>query len=375
MLATAESAMLSGHDNQDGLVTTTTLQSFSPDSKAFSPISSKRAATTVWDALDAWFEEAIGIEQSSFRTERHRLNCWTKIVGSDALPTDESIKRFKLDAKELGLAPKTINYIVKGVVRISRSVGHFVAPGRMFRVTVICKPVPQLSAIGKLYQQAPLIRFPIKLRTEKKWHHVAEDERAEWMRCMLTLGVYTGFRLGDLFGLTWSDVNEECITKRAHKTGKVHRIPMHPVVWDHLERLRPIFNRDRVLALSPANGRYALAEMKRLCGIAGVTPHITFHALRRASITTWAKTSPEAGRIIHGTGLGVLQHYYDQFEILKAYSDRFPFPDAMVPEHCKKQPTTSRQSREEVLSVLDKLDPNRLADVLRIAQALSEVTT
>ena len=326
---------------------------------------------TVWDAHAADDAEAIDREPSSTRNQRHQLNAWVKLSGSDLLPTEESIKRAKLLGKELGLAPRTINGIIKTVVRISRAVGHFVKPGRFFRETVICKPVPRLNDIARLYQQAPLIRFPIKLRTNKKWHYVAEDERAEWLRCTLVLGTYTGFRLGDLFGLTWQDVNEEVITKRAHKTGKVHRIPMHPVVWDHLERLRPIFNRDRILALTVPNGRYARDEMKRLCEVAGVTPHIGFHSLRRAAVTTWAKTSPEAGRIVHGTGLGVLSHYYDQEEILRACMHRFPWPEAMVPEHLRKQKSEAGESQDAVLAALGKLDPSRLADVLRIVQALS----
>lgn len=70
---------------------------------------------------------------------------------------------------------------------------------------------------------------------------------ADWWRGLLTMAYMTGWRIGQLFSLKWTDIdldNGTAIT-RAEVTGnkgkRDERIPLHPVVLVHLRKLAGSF--------------------------------------------------------------------------------------------------------------------------------------
>jgi integrase len=61
---------------------------------------------------------------------------------------------------------------------------------------------------------------------------------AQW-RTAILFGIYTGFRLGDIVGLTWAnlDLQEEEVAVRTQKTGRFQRLPLARPLLAHLESL------------------------------------------------------------------------------------------------------------------------------------------
>lgn len=70
--------------------------------------------------------------------------------------------------------------------------------------------------------------------------------------------------------------------------------------------------------------------------------------LRQRALTEWKRASPDAGSIIHGSGLGVLDHYVPAIEILSAAMFRVRLPQ------CFGVVVTDS---EELMSAWQRLDP------------------
>ncbi len=85
---------------------------------------------------------------------------------------------------------------------------------------------------GAIYQACDVARLPAEVP------YPVED----WWRGLLTMAQMTGWRIGELLALQWTDVDlvaETAITR--HHDNKGHRdgkIAIHPVVIDHLRKLR-----------------------------------------------------------------------------------------------------------------------------------------
>lgn len=320
---------------------------------------------TLTEAL-ASYCSAPGLSKSTTDTARRRLNAWVRVTGSDALPDAASFAAFRSRALDSKLSPTTIEQTIQEVVRLAGIAGSPVNAGKPLRRQFKCRPVPQLEAVAKLYAIADQCQFPSRIIEADGTRTTPTAEfRADWLRAFLVLQVWTGFRIGDLLRLTCDSVTSDRIVWQASKTAKEHRLPMCSAVGEHLKKLER--KRPTILSVGPGSHHSLLDELARLSTIAGVET-ITPQALRRASVTTWATVSPEAGRIVHGTGLGVLRHYYDGEQILRACADRFPWPASMLP---LDQRSERQRLASETESVLARLSPERIADVLRVARAFA----
>jgi integrase len=132
---------------------------------------------------------------------------------------------------------------------------------------------------------------------------------ADWWRGLLMMGYMTGWRIGDLLGLHRDDLDLEegwAITRAASNKGKRDdRVKLHPVVVEHLTRLKGFdprvfpWNRDRkplhdeFARIQEAAGIHLPCQEKhqhtRFCHVYG------FHDLRRAFATMNAdKLTPDA---------------------------------------------------------------------------------
>lgn len=320
---------------------------------------------TLTDAL-AIYIATPGLSKSTRDTARRRLNAWVRVTGSGALPDAAAFVAYRSKALTAGLSPTTIEQTVQEIARLCRTAGASAEAGKPLRRQFRCRPVPQLEAVAKLYSIADQCQFPARIiEADGRRTTPTAELRADWLRGFLVLQVWTGFRIGDLLRLTWDSVTADRIVWQASKTSKEHRLPMCGVVSEHLKKLEP--KRPTILSVGPGSHHSLLDELARLSTIAGVET-ITPQALRRASVTTWATVSPEAGRIVHGTGLGVLRHYYDCEQILRACSDRFPWPVSMLPPDQRDE---RQRLASETESVLARLSPERIADVLRVARAFA----
>lgn len=310
-----------------------------------------------------------GIAQRTAQKLRHTITFWIKHGGSEN-PREISTamcESVRAAASSEHLSATTIERSISDILTLCHYAGCHVEAGRRLRLRVKCKSVPLLESIGRLYDVAEQCNWPSRLRgADWRWMNLTSENRLNWLRGFIALGLWTGLRASDLLKLEWSAIEDERIVIEASKTGKEHRFPLPSILKGLIEPLRAL-NRATVLGVGEHTLHLIRDELTRLCGVAGIA-QIGPQALRRASITTWATVSPEAGRIVHGTGLGVLAHYYDGEQILRAAMDRFPWPSQMLPPELRD---ARQREQSELLSVLSRLPADRVGDVLRIARAFA----
>lgn len=132
-----------------------------------------------------------------------------------------------------------------------------------------------------------------------RWPADQPYSAVDWWRGLLMVAYMTGWRIGSILALRWQDVDlDKCQALSLAKDNKGRRdqfIPLHPIVVDHLARLKsfstvvfPWTNRRSVfkefIAIQTAAG----------VGLVGERGHYGFHDLRRAFATMNAdKLTPD----------------------------------------------------------------------------------
>lgn len=314
-------------------------------------------------AVDRYCMDAELAERTQSKL-RHQANRWLKIAGESSVERidDKAIVAFRKGALARGLAPATIEDTISDLLTVFRSMPGVDVPsaGKRLKRRVQVKPAPAVSAIGAGYAAADSARWPTcRNGLTRDFDDVSNGD--VW-RAFLVVGYYTALRLEDLCGLEWDEVGDEgSISIVAGKTGHAHKFPACGIVADALKPLR-VMDSSRVFPFPRWGAKRIRREMARL------HPDLAPQALRRASITSWACSSPEAGRIVHGSGLGVLRHYYQVDRILEEALHRFPWPVEMRPAG---ESAWRRDQQDKLLAVAEGMTDDRLSDVLRIAMSLT----
>jgi Site-specific recombinase XerD len=118
-----------------------------------------------------------------------------------------------------------------------------------------------------------------------RWPERQSFAPADWWRGLLMFGYMTGWRIGSILALRWEDVDldkGQALSKAENnKGGRDQLVPLHPVVVDHLRKLRSfsplVFPWDR--------GRRTLYTAWEEILTAAKVTHYGFHDLRRAFAT------------------------------------------------------------------------------------------
>jgi integrase len=130
----------------------------------------------------------------------------------------------------------------------------------------------------------------------------------DWWRGLLMFAYMTGWRIGSILSLRWQDVDIEAgtaVSKAADNKGRRdQKIPLHPVILDHLGKLRSF---DQHVFPWSKNRRKLFTYLHRLQDAAGVKPagdkpYFGFHDLRRAFATM------NAGRMTPDALQNLMQH-------------------------------------------------------------------
>lgn len=137
----------------------------------------------------------------------------------------EDIEGFR-DTLAETLAPKTVNHHLKTLKAIFRDARD--------RVILVDDPT-EFVKIVKDTKKGEKSRRPFTMEEIEKILEHCDDE---W-RSMVTFGLYTGQRLGDLASLRWSsvDLKKKTLTLTTAKTGKTLSIPIHPHFLKHIKSL------------------------------------------------------------------------------------------------------------------------------------------
>lgn len=294
----------------------------------------------------------------------HQLNRWEKygLQKRAKSVTTEDFEKLRTAATADGLAATSIEDTVSDVLTLLRfALKRVDVPdaGRRLKRKFNCKPVPSLDEMASAYAASCQAKWPSNPRTLNV--ELREIDNEVFWQAWIVFSFWTGLRLGDVMRVEWDGITHDKIEVTASKTSKKHTFPLPEVVAVHLERLRSA-GLSRPFPIS----KWSVNRVRR--ELDGMGSNFGPQAIRRASITTWACASPEAGRIVHGERLGVLRHYYDTCRILAEAAPRFQWPSAILEGAGMTQQT---QRRAELLAVLNRVPDNKIDDVLTVTRALS----
>jgi len=261
------------------------------------------------------------------------------------------------------LSPHSIETSITDVLTILKSVGVHVDPGRRLKRPDPDPQSPTLADMGKWYVACASPVSP----------HLDWCSAESYMRAFYCVAYWTGFRLADLFALTYEDITADGIRRRANKTGKVHTIPMSPVVDRHIRQLGttkgPLFPAGRTCPTHLRHWMHSIADA------AGV-PRFGPQNLRIAAVNAWRDAGgSESAQIIHGEGLGgrgAIRWYLSRStpaKILALSAPKFIWPsEVLLPEERDRREAET----QDLVNIVRRLQPARLADVRRVALAFAD---
>ena len=211
--------------------------------------------------------------------------------------TDATIADFRSQTVRK-LSPWTIEKTITDVITVLKSQGVHVPPGKRLSKPLAARdPVP-LTSIDAI------------------WPHCSD-----WLRQWIVLSFWTASRLGDSLRLQLQTFGGGSVLQlRASKTGHVHRwpVPNWLVYWTQPQSLPYQKSNDNAQCII----RTAISVACNAAGVGIWSPK----QLRQQALTAWSRADGMAGRIVHGSGLGVLDHYIDPLSVLESHQHKVTLP-------------------------------------------------
>ncbi len=264
-------------------------------------------------------------------------NCrrFASIIGplESSTVTQQHVEQFVAEARKQKIPESSIRGIVKDV-----------------RTIVLDAGGPELKQIVKKPTPDPK---PCEIADiDAVWPWLAP-----WSCQLIVMKYWTGARLEDCLKLQLKvDPQARTISWKAHKTKRLHRIPVPKWLTKWLEPVRLPYSKSNDHAQTIVRG-----ELERVCTIAKI-PRILPSEIRDRGITEWSKVSSDAGALLHGHGLGTRDHYVPALEILTAAMDRVRVPAAFG---------AAQSSEDSLLSAYRRLDPSAQGLVSMTAERLA----
>lgn len=293
----------------------------SVEREVFSAHGPKGVTMRLEDCVEIYLRHAVDIAPGTVRKIGYEVRRWNVVTLGP--PADrirpETFADFRKNCLAKGLAARSIESnidTVRMVIKAAAEAGRIDAVPSVGRRLKKPRPKPApltTEDMRKLFVAADVAVWP---------NHVVTPRH--WWRAFFVLGYWTGLRLSDLcWRLSWDhvDLRAKAIVFPAAKTGHVHEFPFPERALPHLTRVS-----SRGLILGPP--RSMKCFRRELSGIAAsIGRRVTAKTLRQTAVNEWSKVSRDAGRIVHGCGLGdVRDHYVDSFGILADAAPRMPWP-------------------------------------------------
>lgn len=299
----------------------------------------------------------LDVPPPTARRLRHSANCWSRHTPDRdlSLLTIADFDTFRRSCRRRGLSPVTIESIISDVIYVARRHEIILAPGRRLRRPTPVPHVPSLGTIGRLYLQANRATWP-----RRSW-----VSPADWWRCLLVVLTWTGFRRGDLARLCWNDVQADRIVLVAGKSSRRHEIPLNATAGRHLQLLNGRGHPERIFDLPQSTSYRACYDQLARLSVSAGCQVITLQQIRCAAITNWSSVNAEAGRIIHGCGLGVMGHYLDPFAVLQAVAPAVTLPDVFLSDEERQLDAVHRRELLDAWSRGNRTQRNLILGVAR----------
>jgi len=169
---------------------------------------------------------------------------WVKSITTDAVDAFITKRLAEDGIRERKISPATVNKDLRNLramMNVAKEWGMVKAVPRMRFLKVSTKLPTYVSPehFAAIYGACETAKAPAG---------IPNVSPADWWRALLTMASLTGWRVGQLLALQWSDIDlntGEAITRAeavGNKGKRDERIPLHPIVVEHLRRLAGSFD-------------------------------------------------------------------------------------------------------------------------------------
>lgn len=256
---------------------------------------------------------------------RYDLDRWERFSGNPTLAKicGAVLMRFRDAAHQAGLADSTIHGTFQGVYAILREaqrrglISAIPEKPRRRREPPRKGPPPSLEVFDRFVRtgDAMFDRGEIRTRLQNGW-----------FRACMALAYFTAMRRSDLLSLEWDQIIGDTIEFRAQKTGKLHVIPMHPLLQGILADFREIGQR-KVIPVGQISIKRACHAVCREIDASSI--HI--QNIRKLSARQYERAHAGAGALILGHSIpGATAYYLDAPEILRHAVAKLAVPSAFA---------------------------------------------
>lgn len=295
-------------------------QGIDPGLKAKEAKAKRKAAPTVQDLLDEFYEEELGKTPSG--DERKRL------VDKDAIPTWKNRKVSSITRRDAVLlldkvrkrAPVTANRLQGVLIRMFNFASE--------RGIIDFSPLAGMRRGKESSRSRVLTDAEIKILWNCLDLERTEIDIFRLVKLALRTILLTGQRPGEVAGMTWKEIDSEwwIIPKERTKNGEENRVPILPMLADIIEQAK-VYSSDSLFVFRSSHSKEekdtpltvgALANAMRRHRAEMKIDHFTPHDLRRTLRTKLAElgVSDMIGeRVLNHKLQGVLgiynRHSYD----------------------------------------------------------------
>lgn len=285
----------------------------------------------------------------SRRKYRHLCNAWAARMGKDPL-TQRNLQRFREVCRNEGLSPNTYETQISDLVTAAKAAGLDLTAGHRDRRP---RPEPDIltpQQIGKAYRSVGNTTWP-------------GQYPSTWWRAAIVIVFWSCLRRQDIATLRWDeiDLDSGLLRRTANKTGHRHVVPLPGFVQRHLQLLPRIC--EYVFALPTYFEKSLLHQCRKISADSAV--RVTPQEVRRAGLTAWSAANPMAGRIIHGSGLGVLDHYVNPLTVLQSAAPRVSVPDEFLTVTERQERQAGLAEVSERFAALDPVGQSTVLDLMR----------
>jgi integrase len=262
------------------------------------------AKLTLRECFEAYYPKDE-LAKRSIEKARFDLKRWEKVTSNPPVgKIDEAVLEDFRKALLADHAAASVNGTRAQIRAILRRVGPAITGnpcglGIIPRIPYM-KPSKVIRGLPRRIDQEDLSRFYIACEQMQspKWGGPA----AYWWQAWLVVAYFSGLRKGDVFAIRFADLDLEkgTLLFTARKTAKPMRLPLHPVIVEHIRRIEQPAREFVFESSIKASGSF-YQRWKWICRKAGIAEPFTVHDIRRTA-------SSEIERVKPGMASVLLQH-------------------------------------------------------------------
>jgi integrase len=321
----------------------------------------KRAALklTLRQAFEAFYPKGE-MAQRSVEKMRYDLLRWERLTENGEMPigkiTDEALEDFRkiLLEKHTATSANGTRAAFRAIFRRLGPpiTGNPTGLGILPRIPYM-RPSKVIRGLPRRVDQEDLSRWYIACEQMQspKWGGPA----AFWWQAWIVVAYFTGLRKGDIFAIRFGDIDFDkgTLLFTARKTSKPMRLPLHPVVLEHIKRIeeprRELLFESSIKASGSFNQRW-----ERICRRSVAEP-FSPHDIRRtaASEIERAANKPGMASVLLQHAINDTTHisYLNQLEELAEAIEKMRVPIAFKhgPRQAERQLAKQREAAQAMM--------------------------